>query len=185
MKKTAFFFMLAALALIAGCSVTVTAPGGTVVDGKDVSGQSFTIKVEPAQGQPTPAAQAAATPAAAKTPAPSAFRVLDMNECQDLTLGTIVVYKDYKYSEKEVVIGVHNGQGAPGSKLCREAKWPAYWRVVWVGFADVASAETYAAEEAARVAAAKDANPQAPGADPVTKVTWNKADGSTGDVLTP
>jgi len=173
-RKHLFVIVLLAITVVilAACGTPdpTTTVARTTVQHADGSTTVMTTTINTETSDIPAPAVPAATPAATVVAAATAagpMRLLDMGECLDLGAGVPIVYKDYRYQDKTVVVGVHAGNGS--GALCREVKYPGYWRVVWT-FGSLDDAKAYQSDEITRVVAAGDANPQSPGTDVAVKV---------------
>jgi hypothetical protein len=136
----------------------------------------------PAPPTMTPAAQPAQPAAAPAAPAQPAAPVISSGsgifteihplqdgQCQPLSSGQPMVWKDYVRSQKLVRIYAHDGKGELGSEICRGVTdWG--WRVPWDGMESFDGAKKYAMEEAWRVLASIDPNPAFPQGDPIVRI---------------
>ena len=141
-----------------------------------------TAQAMPPTSTPAPAAPAVQAPAQPAAPAVTSAPVISSgsgifteihplqdDQCQPLSSGQPMVWKDYVRDAKMVRIYAHDGKGELGSEICRGVTdWG--WRVPWDGMETYEGAQKYAMEEAWRVMEIIDANPAFPQGDPVIRI---------------
>jgi len=197
--KRIFFVLISAVLILSACTGGLKG-GSTAPTASVPTAQPTTQPTAMPTAQPTtmPTAQPTQQPTLAPTVAPTQaptqvptqvptvaataqsdlytmVQPIDLHQCQSLSAGAPLVFKDYVRSQKLVKIFAHDAKGS--GEICRDVfDWG--WRVVWTGFKTYLGAQTYALEEADRVKTAVDANPANPQGDTVVKIeVYN------GDVL--